>query len=214
MINVPFSIYILRKNNEISNLMEWFRTVFYIKNKVFTYLYLILGLAIYFLSHIILSRKVELTLPLYTFFLSLLGNLIIGGLEEAGWMFILQPELDKKYGYILSSIYTGIIWILWHIPLFFIAGTNHGDGLINFWMFNTQLIAFRFFYGAIYKISGQGRIFMCVLFHIMFNAASSVFSTMTTNWGSTIVANAIIIMISIITVCLYDKRKGKTVILN
>ena len=25
------------------------------------------------------------------------GNLIIGGLEEAGWMYVLQPRLDKKW---------------------------------------------------------------------------------------------------------------------
>lgn len=71
-------------------------------------------------------------LPIYMFFLSLPGNLIIGGLEEAGWMYILQPELDKKYGFVLSSVFVGIIWVLWHIPLFFIPGTNHGEGLINF----------------------------------------------------------------------------------
>ena len=29
-------------------------------------------------------------------FLSLPGNLFIGGLEEAGWTYVLQPRLDKK----------------------------------------------------------------------------------------------------------------------
>ncbi len=28
-----------------------------------------------------------------------LRNLIIGGLEEAGWMYVLQPRLDKKMAF-------------------------------------------------------------------------------------------------------------------
>lgn len=63
-------------------------------------------------------------------FLSLPGSLVIDGLEEAGWMYILKPELDKEYGFVLSSIFTGTIWIFWHIPLFlFQALIMEGDSL-------------------------------------------------------------------------------------
>ncbi|MFB6731499.1 CPBP family intramembrane glutamic endopeptidase [Bacillus mobilis] len=220
-MNIPFAIYILspaiasyivlKKNNKIAGFKEWLRTVFYAKNSISLYLFVVAGLALYFLIHIAVSGHTEMVLPFYTFFLSLLGNLIIGGLEEAGWMYILQPELDKKYGFVLSSVFVGIIWILWHIPLFFIPGTNHGEGLINFWMFAVQLIAFRFFNGAIYKISGKGRVFMCVLFHTMFNAASPIFGTMTMTWAGTIAANAVIVLVSIITVVIYDKKNRRIV---
>ena len=164
------------------------------------------GLVIYFGIHLAVSGHALTEFPLYMFLLSLPGNLIIGGLEESGWMYILQPMLDKKYGYLLSSVFTGIIWIFWHIPLFFIPGTNHGDGLINFGMFAVQCLAFRFFFGAVYKVSGKSRIFMCVLFHTMFNAASAVFGTITMNWTGTITANTAIIFASIVTVLMYYKR--------
>lgn len=149
-------------------------------------------------------------LPFYTFFLSLPGSLIIGGLEESGWMYILYPALEKKYHFVLSSVFVGIIWISWHIPLFFIPGTSQGDGLINFWMFAVQLMAFRFFYGAIHKISGKGRVFMCVLFHTMYDAACPIFGTMTMTWTGTIAANAVIVFVSIVTVMIYDKRKANS----
>ncbi|MFJ6211625.1 CPBP family intramembrane glutamic endopeptidase [Lysinibacillus sp. NPDC092081] len=220
-MNIPFAIYILspaiasyivlKKNNKIAGLKEWLRTVFYAKNSISLYLFVVVGLSLYFVIHIAVSGRTEMVLPFYTFFLSLFGNLIIGGLEEAGWMYILQPELDKKYGFVLSSVFAGIIWILWHIPLFFIPGTNHGEGLINFWMFAVQLIAFRFFNGAIYKISGKGRVFMCVLFHTMFNAASPIFGTMTMTWAGTIAANAVIVFVSIVTVVIYDKKNRRIV---
>lgn len=216
-MNVPFSVYILspaiasylvlKKNNKIVGIKEWLKTVFYAKNKISLYLFVIAGLALYFFIHAFISGRAALVLPFYTFFLSLPGGLIIGGLEEAGWTYILQPALDKKYGYILAPVFTGLIWILWHIPLFFLPGTSHGEGLINFWMFNVQLMSFRFFNGAIYKISGNGRVFMCVLFHTMFNAVSPIFGTMTMTWAGTIAANAAMILVSIATVKWYNVNR-------
>ncbi len=220
-MNIPFAIYILspaiasyvvlKKNNKIADFKEWLKTVFYAPNNISLYLYVVAGLALYFGIHLAVSGRTETVLPFYMFFFSLPGNLIIGGLEESGWMYILQPELDKKYGFVLSSVFVGIIWTLWHVPLFFIPGTNHGEGLINFWMFAVQLIAFRFFNGAIYKISGKGRVFMCVLFHTMFNSASPVFGTMTMTWAGTITANAGIVLVSIVTVGIYDKKNRRIV---
>ncbi|MNO74615.1 CAAX amino terminal protease self- immunity [compost metagenome] len=221
MMNIPFAIYILspaiasyivlKKNNKIADFMEWLKTVFYVKNNISLYLFVVAGLALYFLIHAAVSDRTEMVIPLSMFFLSLPGNLIIGGMEEAGWMYVLQPELDKKYGFALSSVMTGVIWVLWHVPLFFIPGTNHGEGLINFWMFAVQLMAFRFFNGAIYRISGKGRVFMCVLFHTLFNASLSIFGTMTMTWVGTVAANAVIVLVSIVTVMIYDKRNRRII---
>lgn len=214
-MNIPFAVYILspaiasfivlKKNNQIAGFREWLKTVFYGKNNIFPYLFVAAGLVLYFSIHAAVSGRAEIALPFYAFFLSLPGNLFIGGLEEAGWSYIMQHGLDKKFGYILSSIISGLVWILWHVPLFFIPGTNHGEGLINFWMFAVQCMAFRFFFGAIFKISGKSRVFMCVLFHTMFNAASYVFGAVTATWAGTIAANAVIVLVSIITVSLYHK---------
>jgi len=218
-MNIPFALYILspaiacyivlKRNKKIAGLREWLKTVFYVKNNLLVYLFVVAGLALYFMVHLVVSGQTELALPFYMIFFSLPGNLIIGGLEEAGWMYILQPGLDKKYGYLIASLAFGFIWTLWHIPLFFLPGTNHGDGLINFWMFTVQLFAFRFFHGALYRISGKGWVFMSVLFHTLFNAASPLFGTMTMNWAGTIAANTTLVLISIGTVILYNKRKRR-----
>ena len=56
----------------------------------------ITGLVLYFGMHIIASGRIEMALPFYMFFLSLPGNLFIGGLEETGWMYVLQPRLGQK----------------------------------------------------------------------------------------------------------------------
>lgn len=220
-MNIPFSIYILspaiasylvlKKNNKVHGLKEWLGTVFYIKNKISLYLFVITGLTIYFSIHFIVAGQKELAAPFYIFFLSLPGNLIIGGLEESGWMYVLQPGLAKKMGYLKSVLLMGAIWTIWHIPLFFIPGTNHSSGSINFLMFTIQLLAFRFFHGTINEIGGKGTVFLCVLFHTMFNAASPLFGTMTMNWTGTIIANAGLIVFAVVTVMIYDKRKRNPV---
>lgn len=127
-MNIPFAIYILspaiasyivlKKNNKTINLWKWLKTVFYVKNNVYPYAFVAAGLVLYFSIHAFSLGRVEMVLPFYAFFLSIPGNLFIGGLEEAGWAYILQPALAKRFGYIVSCIITGIIWIAWHIPLF------------------------------------------------------------------------------------------------
>lgn len=220
-MSIPFGIYVLspaiasyivlKKNDKIADSREWLKTVFHAKNNVSLYLFVVAGLALYFLIHLAVSGRTEMMQPFYVFFVALPGNLIIGGLEEAGWTYILQPGLYKRYGFVSSSVYVGIIWLMWHIPLFFIPGTGHHEGLIDFWMFAVQIIAFRFLYGAIYRISGKGRVFMCVLCHTMFNAASYAFGIPPTTWAGTITANAVIVLVSTVTVVAYD-RKNKRMI--
>ena len=113
-MNIPFAIYILspaiasfvilRKNNIVANLNEWLNNIFYWKNKISVYLVILIGLILYFGIHMFISGQIDITLPFYMLFLSLPGNLFIGGLEEAGWTYVLQPRLDKKYDFIISSI--------------------------------------------------------------------------------------------------------------
>ena len=217
VMNMPFSIYILspaiasyivlKYNNQVANIGEWLKTVFFIKDKNFLYLISFIGIVLYFDVYVITSNS-TISSPIYMFFLSLPGNFIIGGLEEVGWMYVLQPRLDKKYGYVISSLLIGLIWVLWHIPLFFIPGTNHCDGMINFWMFNVQVISISFFRGAIYKIAGNGYIFTFILFHTMFNAASSLFKIITTTWIATISANTALILFSIIIVVIHARFRN------
>ena len=187
--NIPFAVYILspaiashlvlKRSRQITGLRELLQTVFHAKNSGYPYLLVIAGIVLFFSLHAAFSGHAEMALPFYVFFLSLPGNLLIGGMEAAGWSYILQPGLDKRFGYVLSCILSGVIWILWHVPLFFLPGTRHAAGLIPFGMFAVQCMALRFFFGAVRRVSGKSGVFMCVLFHTMFNAASSVFSACT-----------------------------------
>jgi membrane protease YdiL (CAAX protease family) len=43
--------------------------------------------------------------------------------EEFGWRGFALPRLQARYNALVSSLIIGLLWGIWHIPLFFIEGT-------------------------------------------------------------------------------------------
>ena len=58
--------------------------------------------------------------PLYFLPLMILAMIFGGGLEEAGWRYITWPELDKKFGFVLSTLITAAVLIVISLLLIFI----------------------------------------------------------------------------------------------
>ena len=44
--------------------------------------------------------------------------------EEIGWRGYLLPRLAARLGLPVASLVVGVIWACWHLPFFFIAGTD------------------------------------------------------------------------------------------
>lgn len=44
--------------------------------------------------------------------------------EEGGWRGFALPRLQEKFNALTSSLILGTIWAVWHLPLFFIPGTD------------------------------------------------------------------------------------------
>jgi len=195
------SYIVLKKNQQVSGFKEWLKNVFKVKTSVWYYL-LTLFLWAFLIIPPLFFAEVEIINPIYMLVVLLPVMLIGGGLEEAGWRYILQPELDKKYGFILSSVITAAIWSVWHLPLFYIPGV--GQYGWNFGLFAITVLGGTFALGAIRKISGN--VFLCVLFHSLFNAGFSVFSVNQTLLTNSI-SSGILIVVSIIAVCIFSKKK-------
>lgn len=140
-------------------------------------------------------NKATVIAPLYMSVLLIPFNLIGGGLEEIGWRFFFQPALEKKTNFILATLTTAIVWALWHLPLFFIAGTNQFTW--SFWSFAVLLFGMSFALAAIYRVSGS--IFLCILYHTVWNAIGESIA-INMDMATTAVISIVLIAISFILI--------------
>jgi membrane protease YdiL (CAAX protease family) len=196
------SYIVLKKNDKVPGIRSWLRAVFDVKKPVRLYLFAIALSAVSFLPSVFVAGISEAQ-PFYMFFASLPLMLIGGGLEEPGWRYVLQPELEKKFGFAGASIIVGLIWAVWHLPLFFITSAGqYGD---NFGLFAIGVLGLSFALGAVRRISGG--VFLCVLLHTLHNSWVSTYTVDQTLPGQ-IVSTALLIVISIIAVIVHkDMRK-------
>jgi len=99
-------------------------------------------------------------------FLSILGVQILlgGGLEEGGWRGYLQPALEKKFHVAIAVIIVSLIWVMWHLPYFFLPGNHQGT---NFLMYTLTCVAISFALTAIHKLTKS--VLICTLFHGLVN---------------------------------------------
>ena len=160
----------LKRNNKVENLKEWFKKIFDIKHNILTYVLVILFVLIYYILGCTINGF-EFGTPIFMLIVILPMMLLYGGNEEVGWRMILQPELEKKYGFNVATIFTAIIWWLWHLPIFFIKGTSNAN--MNYFLFAIMCLTLCYALATIRKVS-KG-VFPCILTHCLINGLSSIF---------------------------------------
>ena len=47
-----------------------------------------------------------------------------GGQEELGWRGFAQPALQEGLSAFTASLLVGVVWFVWHLPLFFVPGSS------------------------------------------------------------------------------------------
>jgi membrane protease YdiL (CAAX protease family) len=97
---------------------------------------------------------------------------IIGGPlgEEIGWRGFLQPELLKRFNPAITSLFIALIWLLWHIPLFWLEGAVQEGGSIIYFALSVFAMAFLF---TLLYIKSNGSLLLAILFHTMINYVSA-----------------------------------------
>ncbi len=171
--------------------IEWLKNVFGIKQKPIYYL-IVLVLLLCYIGVGLLTKNFKIAMPLGYLFLYTFTSIMEGGLEEAGWRYILQPNIEKMLPFSIATLLTGAIWMLWHVPLFFMVGTSQQN--MNFGAFFVFLISFSFSLAVIRTLTKS--IWLCVLFHAALNAAGTVFAVDLSSMN-TVIFSLIMVLISL-----------------
>lgn len=109
-----------------------------------------------------------------------LGNLFViflsavcvyGGEEELGWRGTLQPTLETRFSFWISSLITGCIWAVWHVPLWFVIGSSQSR--MPFILFSLFAIYLSILLAAVFKKTNS--VLFCAIFHGLINTLLSLF---------------------------------------
>ena len=106
--------------------------------------------------------------------------IIGGGQEEFGWRGYAQEPLQAKIGVIRASLVIGVIWGIWHLPLWFMAGDLHGS--YSFLAFVTMTTSISILYAWLYNSSGK-KLIPVMFFHAMSNTAAPLLPFLHGNEG-------------------------------
>lgn len=139
---------------------------------------LVLFLIPYLINYSYFSTRIQfIRKPLYMLLVFIPTNILFGGLEELGWRGTLLPEFMKKYSLFMSTLITSIIWIIWHLPLWFVKGSSQEGS--SFFVFLIIGFCFSFILSALYNRTKS--IFLCVICHSIINSYSSIFNILIKN---------------------------------
>ena len=94
-------------------------------------------------------------LPSFWLFIPYLLLMIFmgGGQEEFGWRGYALPRIENLLGLWWGNIILGIVWAVWHLPLWFITGTS--QTYMNFGGFILLTVGYSFLFSWILEISGR-----------------------------------------------------------
>jgi membrane protease YdiL (CAAX protease family) len=108
--------------------------------------------------------------PWYMFAPLLLLMVLGGGLEELGWRGVAQPELERRVGRPAAAVLVGLVWSLWHLPLFVLPGVSQYQ--TSFVIFAVGVVGGALILAWLYGRTGS--IMLCVVFHAAWNAIAAL----------------------------------------
>ena len=141
--------------------------------------------------------------PWYTFFPTFAMMIVGGGLEELGWRGLALPELQKKFRPVPATVILGLIWVVWHVPLFFAEGVAQQE--LNFFWFTGSVMGHAFVLTWLFNKTRS--VPLCVAYHAAANTLAALISLPA---GMDHLENAVRLLLGIILVafCIGTKQAG------
>jgi len=132
---------------------------------------------IYFLSAVAYRLWKKEQFPLFKrpergLFLLIFGQVWVVIAEEIGWRGFALPHLEVVFGWLGAGLVLGILWASWHLPMFFVSGSNQYGS--SFFKYMCVLTIWSLFMAMLYYQT-NGSVLLCMIFH----AAANVWAFIT-----------------------------------
>jgi len=100
--------------------------------------------------------------------INLFGVLLVGGPlgEEFGWRGYALPHLQARMGWRAASLMLGLVWGLWHLPLFFISDTVQAHMTLALFLLSTVAMSVIFAWLALHT---RGSVAAALVLHTAIN---------------------------------------------
>jgi membrane protease YdiL (CAAX protease family) len=95
--------------------------------------------------------------------------------EEVGWRGYALPALQVRYGALLASLILGVLWGLWHLPVFFNPDTSYSR--LPFLLFLVFIVPVAVLMTWLFNSTG-GSVLMAMLFHAVLNTADELWKVL------------------------------------
>lgn len=100
--------------------------------------------------------------------------------EELGWRGFALPRLQRSHSALTASLLVGVVWFVWHLPLFYTPGDFHR--FVPLGPFALQIIGFSVLYTWMFNDT-DGSLVLPHLFHTANNFSFFVFPVLPTGAG-------------------------------
>lgn len=112
--------------------------------------------------------------PIYLIIIAVLAPTF----EEFGWRGYALDKLQMRWSAVASSLILGVLWAVWHVPIFLIPGTYQyslGVGSPAFWTYMISVVPLTFLFTWIFNNTYRSTL-SAILFHITIDITAEVFS--------------------------------------
>ncbi|TCI43012.1 MULTISPECIES: CPBP family intramembrane glutamic endopeptidase [unclassified Exiguobacterium] len=115
-------------------------------------------------SGALLLNEPWLVIPYFLYMLFLGGTVQ----QEYGWRGYLLDALQLNKTPLQASLFVGVVWAVWHIPLFFMTGT--GQASLPFWAYAVAILSFTLIISWLYNVTTMN-LWAAFLLHTTFNVS-------------------------------------------
>ena len=135
--------------------------------------------------------------------LFVLSAIVFGGLEEVGWRGYLLPRLRKYLPLTLTTLIIGIIWGLWHLPLFYVVDSTQQTHA--FLPYMLSVVMFSTYLTMLYMKTTS--ILLLIIAHAAINATFGIGLGLILNHSMPVYLFILIVtIIGFIIIHIYDKQ--------